>query len=79
MLYTSFHGGQAMSIAVNIKTRREQIGKTQQQLANETGLSRSMINKAENNLKFNPTIKTLKKISNKLDCDISDLLKRRAG
>ncbi len=68
-----------MSVSQNLKDKREEAGKTQEQLAEATGLSRSMIAKAETNLKWNPTIRTLNELSDKLECPVEDLVKRKTG
>ncbi len=68
-----------MSIAKNLKTERERSGATQEELAAKTGLSLSTINKAENNLRWNPRIETVEVIREALECSLSDLLKRKAG
>lgn len=68
-----------MSIGTNIKSHRQRAGKTQQQIANETGLSVSYISQAERNIKINPLLATIHKLADCLDCEPSDLIRSRTG
>jgi transcriptional regulator with XRE-family HTH domain len=62
-------------LAYEIRRRREANGFSQEGLAEECGLHRTYIGAIERSER-NVTVGTLIKISNALDCDITDLLKR---
>ena len=62
-------------IGKNIKTRREEIGLTQQELANRVNVDRSMISKLEKN-KTQPSISTLESLAYALKISISELMRK---
>ena len=62
-----------MSIGEKIRQARLKAGLTQKQLGEKLGISQAAVGQFEKN-KSNPTIDTIKKFADALDCDISDLL-----
>lgn len=62
-------------LADEIRKRREANGLSQEGLAEQCGLHRTYIGAIERSER-NVTVGTLIKISNALDCDITDLLNR---
>ena len=55
-----------------IKERREELGITQQELADKIGVSLSWIRKIENH-KVKPSIQLMVRVSVALDCRVDDL------
>lgn len=62
-----------MSIAENIKEMRQRKNLTQEELAEATGYSRSMIARVECGLLI-PNVLMAKELSNKLGCTLDELL-----
>ncbi len=62
-----------MNIGLTIAVLRKKKGMSQENLANETGLSRHYLYKVENNLS-SPTLGTLEKISSVLNIKVSELI-----
>lgn len=60
----------------NIKNRREEIGLTQQELAEKVNVDRSMISKLEKN-KTLPSISTLESLAQALKMSISELIEEK--
>ena len=61
-------------IGNNIRTKRNERGISQQELADHSDVAKSTIQRIENG-EMNPSILTLKKISITLDIDLADLIK----
>ena len=62
-----------MNIGLTINVLRKRKGFSQEQLANESYLSRHYVYKLENNI-ANPTISTLEKICKVLEISVSELI-----
>lgn len=60
-------------LGIQIKTRREKIGITQEELADSVGLTRTSITNIERGKQWSGLV-NLKKIAAKLQCNLSDLL-----
>ncbi|HHW89647.1 MAG TPA: helix-turn-helix transcriptional regulator [Clostridiales bacterium] len=56
-----------------IKQMREELGLTQEDLANRARVNRCYISELENGRR-NPTLKTLKKLAKALNCKVGDLV-----
>lgn len=56
-----------------IKQKRFELGISQNELANRTKISRTLLSNIENE-KANPTTRTLQKIAKALDVKVSDLI-----
>ena len=65
-------------LAANIRRSREALGLSQERLAFEAGIDRTMLSKIERRLS-NPSLDTLLKLAERLDLDITDLLAPTAG
>lgn len=63
-----------MTLSRNIKIFRKEAGLTQKALANQSGLSFSMISKLESGEQTNPSFDTIRKISDVLQVSPGDLL-----
>ena len=57
-----------------LKQKREEQGLTQEELANKSNVSRSLINQLETGKLESTSTKTLKKLAEALGCGITDLL-----
>jgi transcriptional regulator with XRE-family HTH domain len=62
-------------IKENLRNAREQKGMTQEELEQLSGISQSMISALENGKIPNPTIGTVRALSQALDIDINELVK----
>jgi transcriptional regulator with XRE-family HTH domain len=60
-------------LALNIRLARERLGLSQERLAYEAGIDRTMLSKIERRVS-NPSLDTLLKIAGRLGLDITDLL-----
>ena len=56
-----------------IRELREKRGISQEELAKQSGVSRSLIAELEGNAKYSPTVKTLWKIANVLNVKVQSL------
>lgn len=63
-----------MSIGENIRTRRESLGITREELAKRTEISFSQLSKIERDEQKNPTIQSITSISTALRCSIDELI-----
>ncbi|HCN1809052.1 TPA: helix-turn-helix transcriptional regulator [Escherichia coli] len=63
-----------MSIGENIRTRREALGITREELAKRTEISFSQLSKIERDEQKNPTIQSIIAISTALKCSIDELI-----
>ncbi|ECI8047212.1 XRE family transcriptional regulator [Salmonella enterica subsp. enterica] len=63
-----------MSIGDNIRTRREALGITREELAKRTEISFSQLSKIEREEQKNPTIQSIIAISTALQCSIDELV-----
>ncbi|MBC8950724.1 helix-turn-helix domain-containing protein [Xenorhabdus sp. TS4] len=63
-----------MSIGENIRTRREALGMTREELAEKTEISFSQLSKIERNEQKNPTIQSIISISTALNCSVDELI-----
>lgn len=63
-----------MSIGNNIRTRREALGITREELAEKTEMSFSQLSKIERDEQKNPKIQTITSISTALQCSIDELI-----
>ena len=63
-----------MSIGENIRTRREALGITREELAKRTEISFSQLSKIERDEQKNPTIQSNIAISTALKCSIDELI-----
>lgn len=61
-------------LSKNIKNLRRKHGLSQEQLAKKAGITYSTLIKIESGVNDNPTIKTVKKITNALNIKIDDLI-----
>lgn len=57
----------------SVKSRREELGMTQEELANKSNVSRPTISMIETNSLENIESKTMLKLAIALDCDIGDI------
>lgn len=62
-----------MKLGKNIRARRQAMGKTVRQLAEEVGVSHPMITRIEMG-QTRPSILTAMKLAVALDCSVSDLI-----
>ena len=60
-----------MSIGANIRSRREALGLSQAHVAEETGISQSMMNQIERGTK-NPSLQVSLEIARILQCKVED-------
>ncbi len=65
---------QNITILYRIKEYRENRGLTQEQLAEKSGVSRSLINQLETGKITSTTTDTLRKLARALCCDVGDLV-----
>ncbi|WP_334472809.1 helix-turn-helix domain-containing protein [Arsenophonus sp. PmNCSU2021_1] len=63
-----------MAIGDNIRTRREALGMTREELAEKTQISFSQLSKIERNEQKNPTIQSIIAISTALNCSVDELI-----
>ncbi|PAV11603.1 hypothetical protein CBG25_00150 [Arsenophonus sp. ENCA] len=63
-----------MAIGNNIRTRREALGMTREELAEKTQISFSQLSKIERNEQKNPTIQSIIAISTALNCSVDELI-----
>ncbi|HGJ5872587.1 helix-turn-helix domain-containing protein [Arsenophonus apicola] len=63
-----------MTIGDNIRTRREALGMTREELAEKTQISFSQLSKIERNEQKNPTIQSIIAISTALNCSVDELI-----
>ena len=63
---------------IYIKKKRERIGKTQQQLADEVGVSIVMISQYENG-RYMPSAEKLPKLAKALGCTIDELYREEVS
>lgn len=63
-----------MSIGENIRTRRESLGMTREELAEKTEISFSQLSKIERNEQKNPTIQSIISICTALNCSVDELI-----
>ncbi|MDR5617378.1 helix-turn-helix transcriptional regulator [Arsenophonus sp.] len=63
-----------MAICDNIRTRREALGMTREELAEKTQISFSQLSKIERNEQKNPTIQSIIAISTALNCSVDELI-----
>ena len=63
-----------MSVGENIRTRREALGITREELAKRTEISFSQLSKIERDEQKNPTIQSIIAISTALKCSIDELI-----
>ncbi|ENY6787006.1 TPA: helix-turn-helix domain-containing protein [Providencia stuartii] len=63
-----------MTIGDNIRTRRETLGMTREELAEKTQISFSQLSKIERNEQKNPTIQSIIAISTALNCSVDELI-----
>ena len=63
-----------MSIGENIRTRREALGITREELAKRTEISFSQLSKIERDEQKNPTIQSIIAISTAMKCSIDELI-----
>lgn len=62
-------------LAFNLRLARQNAGIAQERLALEAGVDRTMVSKIERGL-TNPSLETLLKLSNHLNLEISELLRK---
>ena len=63
-----------MHIGNIVKSRRLDLGLTQQELEDRSGVTQSMISKLEKGTAHNISIEALRKLAKALDCSLVDLL-----
>ena len=63
-----------MSLARNVKMRREELGIYQSELAERTSLSKQYISLIEQGVKKTPSLTTLKKLAKVFNCTLDDLV-----
>lgn len=63
-----------MSVAENIKQRREALDMSQEELGNACGITQAMVSQLERGTK-NPSLQVGALIASALKCDIHDLLR----
>ncbi|HEB6532803.1 TPA: helix-turn-helix transcriptional regulator [Salmonella enterica subsp. enterica serovar Havana] len=63
-----------MSIGENIRTQREVLGITREELAKRTEISFSQLSKIERDEQKNPTIQSIIAISTALKCSVDELI-----
>ena len=63
-----------MSLARNVKMRREELGMYQSELAERTSLSKQYISLIEQGVKKTPSLTTLKKLAKVFNCTLDDLV-----
>jgi len=64
-----------LALGLAVKTRREELGRTQETVANDTGLHQRWISNVETG-KRNPSYASLRRLAAGLDLSASDLLAR---
>ena len=62
-----------MQTIIDIRTKRIEKGLTQEELAEKSGVNRSLLNQLETKKLTNTSTSTLQKLANALDCKITDL------
>lgn len=67
-----------MSIGENIKTQRQSLGMTQEDLASAIGIGRSMVAQIERGSKI-PNMMLGRDIARVLGCEMGELLERKPG
>jgi len=63
-----------MSLARNVKKRREELGMYQSELAERTSLSKQYISLIEQGIKKTPSLTTLKKFAKIFGCTLDELI-----
>lgn len=58
---------------INLKIERVKLGKTQEEIAFEAGISSKYYSQLENNVESNPTLDVMKKIAEIYKCNIDYL------
>lgn len=61
-----------MQTIIDIRTKRIEKGFTQEELAEKSGVNRSLLNRLETKKLTNTSTSTLQKLANALDCNITD-------
>lgn len=65
-----------MAVSERVRDLREQKGISQRQLAEDVGVSQSLINQIERGTK-NPSLQVACSIAEALDCKVEDLVKKQ--